>query len=218
MQSSNIELSKRLERAEGYACSQFAEARKRLFPDCDSQWMECAGAYAVYDGIDSPVTQTFGLGLFQELTDNTLDTLEEFFAGFGAAVMHELSPFAGVSAMSLLCKRKYKPVELSSVLYRKVEKPKAAIPMNINVRVIDTQESDLWAELSARGWTHEHPELKSFIHQIGSISVVRENSIARFPRRSAIRIKHNKNSCRHNCTVQGRSNTCCSRYFYLLVY
>jgi hypothetical protein len=46
-------LSGRLERAEGPAGAQFAEARRRLFPDSGAEWMECAGAYAVFDGIDS---------------------------------------------------------------------------------------------------------------------------------------------------------------------
>jgi hypothetical protein len=35
--------------------------------------MECGGAYAVFDGIDSPVTQTFGLGIFEELNAASLD-------------------------------------------------------------------------------------------------------------------------------------------------
>lgn len=37
------ELAKRLEAGEGYACAQFAEARKRVSPGCDSEWMRCAG-------------------------------------------------------------------------------------------------------------------------------------------------------------------------------
>jgi hypothetical protein len=34
--------------------------------------MECAGAYAVFDGIQSPVTQTFGLAIFAELSPAAL--------------------------------------------------------------------------------------------------------------------------------------------------
>ncbi len=63
---SDLGLSRRLERAEGRACVQFAEARRRLIRDCDAAWMECAGAYAVFNGVDSPITQTFGLGIFEE--------------------------------------------------------------------------------------------------------------------------------------------------------
>src|SRR5208282_873551 len=94
---SDLALARRLERAEGDACCQFAEARRRLFPDSGSCWMECAGAQVVFDGIDSPVTQTFGLGIFEELTDASLDVIERFFLDRGAPVHHEVSPLAGVA-------------------------------------------------------------------------------------------------------------------------
>src|SRR5580698_9833941 len=101
MHFSDLALSKRLERAEGRACVQFAEARRRLFPDSGAEWIECAGAYAVFDGIDSPVTQTFGLGIFEELTTASLDVIERFFLDRGAPVYHEVSPLAGASALDL---------------------------------------------------------------------------------------------------------------------
>ena len=94
---SDLGLSRRLERAEGNACVQFAEARRRLFPDSGAEWIECIGAYAVFDGIDSPVTQTFGLGLFEELSAASLDVIERFFLDRGAPVLHEVSPLAGVA-------------------------------------------------------------------------------------------------------------------------
>ena len=75
MYFSDLVLSKRLERAEGHACVQYAEARRRLFPDSDAEWIECAGTYAVFDGIESPVTQTFGLALFEELSPASLDVI-----------------------------------------------------------------------------------------------------------------------------------------------
>ena len=75
---SDLALSRRLERAEGHACAEFATARRRLRPGCGSEWMECAGAYVVFDGADSPTTQTFGLGIFEELTAETLDIIERF--------------------------------------------------------------------------------------------------------------------------------------------
>lgn len=106
------ELAKRLERAEGDACREFAQARARLYPESGAAWMECAGAYAVFDGVDSPVTQTFGLGMFEDATPGALDTMEEFFLSRGAPVVHEVSPLAGVPTLALLCERGYRPVEL----------------------------------------------------------------------------------------------------------
>src|SRR5271165_6429506 len=120
---SDLALSRRLERAEGHACVQFAEARRRLFPDSGAEWIECAGAYAVFDRIDSPVTQTFGLGIFEQLSAASLDVIERFFLDRGAKVLHEVSPLAGVAALNLLCARQYRPIEISNVMYRSVENP-----------------------------------------------------------------------------------------------
>src|SRR5579863_4158369 len=121
MMFANLELAKRLEAAEAYACAQFAEARKRLHPASASAWMECAGATVVFDGIGSPTTQTFGLGLFETLTPEALDDIEQFFLTRGAEVMHEVCPFAGAAVLDLLCARGYRPFEISNVLYRAVE-------------------------------------------------------------------------------------------------
>jgi GNAT superfamily N-acetyltransferase len=177
MPFSDLVLSRRLERAEGHACAEFAAARRTLFPDSGAGWIEYAGTYAVFDGIDSPVTQSFGLGLFEELSPDTWDLIERFFLDRGAPVLHEVSPFAGAAVLDLLCLRKYRPIEISNVLYRPVEHPTVKRESDIRVHVISTEEGQLWAEVSARGWTHEHPELLSFLLQLGTISSARKQSV-----------------------------------------
>jgi GNAT superfamily N-acetyltransferase len=173
---SDLALSRRLERAEGHACAQYAVARRRLFPDSGAEWIECAGTYAVFDGIDSPVTQSFGLGIFEELNPATLDVIERFFHDHSAPVLHEVSPFAGVDALDLLCVRNYRPIEISNVLYRRVEQSCAEPQSQINVRVIGPEEAHLWSDISAKGWAHDHPEWLDFLLQLGAISSAREDS------------------------------------------
>ncbi len=166
---SDLALSRRLERAEGYACMQFAAARRRLFPDSGAEWMECAGAYAVFDGVDSPVTQTFGLGVFEELNAGALDSIEKFFLERGAQVDHEVSPLAGVAALSLLCARQYRPIEISSVMYRAVEHADFETAPHIRVRVTGPEEAKLWVDVSARGWGFT-------LSDFGAICAAREDS------------------------------------------
>ncbi|MBV9074274.1 MAG: GNAT family N-acetyltransferase [Acidobacteria bacterium] len=172
---SDLALSQRLERAEGHACAQFAEARRRLFPQSGAEWIQCAGAYAVFDGVGSPLTQTFGLGLFEALTPEALDTIEAFFQQRGATVEHEVSPFAGVPALELLCWRNYRPIEISNVLVRDVKSHGTSQEANITVRVISKNEAALWSDVSARGWTHEHPELREFLTEMGTIATQRRD-------------------------------------------
>jgi GNAT superfamily N-acetyltransferase len=138
--------------------------------------MECAGAYAVFDTVGSPVTQTFGLGIFEELSAASLDVIERFFEDRGAQVLHEVSPLAGVAALDLLCARQYRPIEISNVMYRPVEKPTDQEHGGITVSVTGPEEAPLWNDISARGWTHEHPELLDFVLQAGAISSAREQS------------------------------------------
>jgi GNAT superfamily N-acetyltransferase len=173
---SDLALARRLERAEGYSCVQFAEARRRLFPDSGAVWMECGGAYAVFDSIDSPITQTFGLGIFEELSTASLDVIERFFLDRGAQVMHEVCPLAGVTALGLLCARQYRPIEISNVMYRPIEEPASHDAANSNVCVIGSEEAQIWTNVSAKAWSHEHPELFDFVLEAGAIFGAREQS------------------------------------------
>jgi GNAT superfamily N-acetyltransferase len=177
---SNLALSKRLERAEGEACAEFAAARHRLFPASGSEWIAHGGAYVVFDGIDSPITQTFGLGLFEELTPSVLDVVERFFVDRGAPVFHEVSPFVGVAALDLLCRRGYRPIEISNVLVRTLDDMRGVAPRSgkINVREIASGEAQLWSEISTQGWAHDHPELRDFLLEMGTVTTARKHSVS----------------------------------------
>jgi GNAT superfamily N-acetyltransferase len=177
MLHSNIDLARRLERAEGHACIEFVEARQRLFPESGAEWIECSGAYAAFDGADSPITQTFGLGLVEDLRTATLDEVERFFLDRGAPVFHEVSPMAGIAALNLLCNRNYRPVEISSVLYQPIEKPSDESGGPIRVHIVESDEMQLWTDISTRGWTSDHPELLEFFLPFGTISSARQNSV-----------------------------------------
>ena len=130
----------------------------------------------VFNGVGSPATQSFGLGIFEELSAAPLDEIERFFLSRGAQVLHEVSPLAGAAALDLLCARNYRPIEISNVLYQPVEKPGAEDHAHIKVRVIGPEEAQLWNRISARGWSHEHPELTDSLLQIGAVSTAREHS------------------------------------------
>ena len=55
---SDLTLARRLERCEARTNAAFVETRARLRPESNATWIECAGAYAMFDGIGSPLTQT----------------------------------------------------------------------------------------------------------------------------------------------------------------
>lgn len=175
---SDLALSRRLEAAEGDACRQFALARRRLVPESNSEATCIAGADVVFDGPESPVTQTFGLGMRDCPSPEEVDAIEQFFTTRGAATQHEVSPFAGMATLELLCARGYQPIEISSVMYQPIgtAPETTGLPPHIHVRKIDHDEAALWSKANARGWTHEHPELEPFMGDVGVLLAHRENS------------------------------------------
>src|SRR5262245_15673780 len=103
----DLALARRLERAEATSSVRSVEARARVTPERGSTWIEIAGACAMYDGAQSPVTQTFGLGLFQAPAAADFAALEAFFEERGAPVFHEVSPLADAQTFELLKRRGY---------------------------------------------------------------------------------------------------------------
>lgn len=180
MPFSDLALARRLERAEGRGCAAFADAHRRIDPACGAEWIESAGAYAVFDGVDSPITQSFGLGVFDTLTAEGLTSIEEFFAERGAVADHEVCPLAGVDALRLLTQRGYSPIEISHVVYQPVEAPADEPSAGVTVRAIEKDEAAAWSSVSARGWAPEHPELQDFLLQIGTVTTERDDSICFF--------------------------------------
>lgn len=168
----DIDLARRLERTEAQGSVNFIEARAEAFPEVGAQWIEVAGAYAMLDAPGSPLSQTFGLGVFQPISVEELDRLEDFFLSNGAAVCHEVCPLADMSVFTLIKERGYQPIEFSNVLYRPISpglRLHATRNERINVRVTGKDEVELWAQTSFEGWS-EFPEYADFFRDLAKVS------------------------------------------------
>jgi len=171
---SDLALSQRLERCEARANAALVEAR-----GAPAAWMECAGAYAMFDGAGSPLTQTFCLGMFATPSSADLDRIESFFSERGAETFHEVSPMAGFDVVNLLTKRGYRVVELASVLFLPLSplggervaegRVRGATFANIS------NDIDLIATLSAEGWS-EFPEVGPFIRDLARMSATAQGA------------------------------------------
>ncbi|MDQ3064088.1 MAG: GNAT family N-acetyltransferase [Acidobacteriota bacterium] len=170
---SDRNLAQKLERTEARSNVDFVTARAEMFPTSSAEWMEAAGAYAMFDGIESPLTQTFGLGVFDEVTNADLDKIETFFKNHNAPVFHEVSPLADASLFALLNERGYQPLEFTSVMFRPMTGViNLGVPLNskIKTRIVETGEEKLWAQTSANGWATEMEGLAEFMFEFGQIS------------------------------------------------
>ena len=152
----------------------FVDARSRVDPASGACWIEAGGAYAMFDGPESPLTQTFGLGMFSAPTEAQLDALERFFFERGAAVHHETSPVADPALIAMLADRGYRPIEYSNVMFRPVALPLAgAADSPIRVTHVGSADLERWANVAADGWSSEGAHLADFVRGIG---VVQANS------------------------------------------
>ena len=170
---SDLQLSQKLERTEARANAAFVESRAKISPESGAEWIEVAGTYAMFDGIESPITQTFGLGVFDEITNGHLDQLEAFFKKHNAPVFHEVSPLGGMTLMPLLNERGYQPIELTSVMFQSLDDENTLtlpVSQNIKTRIIEKVEEKIWARTSADGWASEAQELGDFMFNFGQIS------------------------------------------------
>jgi hypothetical protein len=172
---SDKNLAQKIERAEALSNVAFVESRAAISPESGARWIDAGGAFAMFDGANSPCSQSFGLGLFAEADDTVLDKVEAFYKECGAPVMHEVCPLAGNSVAALLNGRGYQPFEMSNVLYLPLvdeNKPDLRLNPNITTRIIEPDEVKLWAKTSADGWSSE-PEMEAFgdfMFEFGQIS------------------------------------------------
>jgi hypothetical protein len=176
----DLALARRLERTEGRSNAAFVETRARLFPNSGACWIEVAGAYAMYDGVASPCTQTFGLGIHQKATAADLETIEAFFQQRGAPVFHEVSPLADPSVLTLLNERGYQPIEFTSILFRPIRPGlQLTAPRNerIRVRLVPESEHELWAQTAIAGWS-EFREVSDELPALTQVSAKKPDGLA----------------------------------------
>jgi GNAT superfamily N-acetyltransferase len=153
-----LELARRLERAEGTSCVRSVEARARVFPERGATWTEIAGAYAIFDGAESPITQTFGLGLFEAPTNDALAGIERFYEERGAPAFHEVSPLADMQTFALLNARGYQPFEFTSVMYRELTRAEGHGQDGpdgegrVTIRRAGPDDAEVYARTAAEGW------------------------------------------------------------------
>lgn len=166
----DLALARRLERAEGTVGASFTVVQQQVAPGVGATWSDFDGTYAIFDGPDSPMTQTFGLGVFGAITPEGLSVIEAFFGSRGAVATHEVSPLAGIETIALLADRGYRPLELSTVLVQEIDGP-IDTPASPTLRVRAAEPADLgaWVETSVVGWS-EDPMLAHIIRSMAEIA------------------------------------------------
>lgn len=175
----DLALSRRLERAEAQSNIEFVEARARAFPESGARWLEAAGAHAMFDGVDSPLTQSFGLGMGDAVTPSDMECFESFFEEAKAPVFHEVSPLADASALLQLNERGYEPFEFTSVMFRPID-PSFSVEgrrSDVTARRVGPEDMELWAQTMSRGWG-EDESVGAFMLTFSRVSALRASGFS----------------------------------------
>jgi GNAT superfamily N-acetyltransferase len=161
----DLELARRLEGTEASAGASFVQARGG-----DAGWAEIGGAYAMFDGPESPLTQTFGLGMFEPATNSVLTEIEAYFRTRHSPVHHEVCPLAGVPLMQTLVKRGYRPYEVSNVVFLDLTEGMKEPVLNpgLTMRIAQDRDREAYAQAAAQGWH----EARDVAHLVGELARV----------------------------------------------
>jgi GNAT superfamily N-acetyltransferase len=147
----------RLELTDAHGGVAFARANADLFSESGATAEPFAGGWAIFAGVDSPVTQAFALGLGGPVEEDEIARMEDFFHSRGAATNVELCPYADISIVDIFRKRGYSLSEFSNVFVRELAPEDAQLSFNdaVRVRHPESHEARLWAETVARGFMPE---------------------------------------------------------------
>lgn len=152
----DIRLAHRLEMTDALAGVEFARAWARRHSQGGEAAIEVAGGYASFAGVDSPLTQAFGLGFNGPVSEGELSLMEEFYRERGSAVNVETCPLADPSLLELLNKRGYRQIEESNVFARQLTGADASLwpdeSTAVRVRTPVEAELDAYTELVARSF------------------------------------------------------------------
>lgn len=150
----DLALARRLEATDAAVGVEFSRTHARLYPEVGATFIAVAGGHAAFAGVDSPLTQAFGLGLNGVVGAAEIEKMEEFYRSRGAAVNVETCPLADASLRTLLNSRGYQVIEQTNVLARPLpaDEPQLSAESRVQVRQPKPEEMRLWASTVAKGF------------------------------------------------------------------
>ncbi len=170
------DLAIRLELAEAAANASYVESRDALQPEVGACWIEVAGAKAMFDGVGSMISQTFGFGMRSCPTADEFAQAERFFFSRETDVNHEICPLGAPELLTMFRQGGYFPVERSAVLFRELDQVvPVRVPNGMTIRRCEAGDQDTWVDTSVAGWDEfaDHAEM---IREFGTIGFRRSES------------------------------------------
>lgn len=155
----DLALAQRLERNEALNIADCALVLQRQEPDTAARVLSVADGYAIFTRPDFPINRAAALGLTTPVSADELDTVEEFYRGYGLPARIDLCPLADRSLVDELGGRGYRFSMFFNVQIRPIvaEDADLAPPSEIRVTTATGAEAELWALTQARSSAPQEP-------------------------------------------------------------
>lgn len=149
----NKELCARLETVEALNQVEFAVTFNRLEKKIQAAYKKIGTGYAVFGGVDSPLTQAFALGLGGEVSEKEILELENFYKERDSSVNVEVCTLSDISLTRLLVERGFQISEYSHLLVKSLAGDESFEQAGeLFIREVRADEADKFAATVARAF------------------------------------------------------------------
>ena len=135
------EFCETLERAEVLGLRHCVENAKRRFSDLNPQALNIGGGIAAFAGVNSPLSEAIGIGLWERAAQDEAEALTAFYRERGAQPRVRLSPYADPAFVRALLGLGYAPLEYENPLTAEL----AAIGAHRDPRVTAMRDANEWS-------------------------------------------------------------------------
>jgi GNAT superfamily N-acetyltransferase len=171
----NKELALKLEIAEALNQVEFVLSHNRMIKDSQARYQKIGSGYAIFAGVDSPLTQIFAMGLDGDANVEQIIELEKFFKQHDAPVNIEVCHLSDLNLSRMLIERGYQIIEYSNVLLRQINpEDRFKVSANNNIRKVTTNEIDEVGQVVIRGF-FENKEIPGFFKEIFQACLAQPN-------------------------------------------
>jgi len=162
-------LARRLEAAGAATNVDEAVTHAQLRPENGATVMPVAGGFAVFSGVDSPLTQAVGLGMDAPVSEADVDAMEKFYRARGAAVNVEVCPLADATLPAQLMKRGYRFDDFTNTLFQSLPASDDPILNNseVIVRRVTGEDAEAWSRAVAVGFVGESSPTLEGLAELG---------------------------------------------------
>ena len=151
IRSSDIGLARRIEALE--AAGGLAAARSMGPPAAAEPHL---GGYAVFGGVESPMTHALGIGMQGPVSEAGFAAMERFFFDRGSPALIDLCPMAHDSVQEFVRSRGYRIIEFNNVMARGLDQDLPPLS-GVVIRAIAREETAMWGRLILEGFSEIQP-------------------------------------------------------------